>query len=1281
MVARSLSAGLALRGSLAGTIPAPIGVLPLVLLLLSSTRPASALGAYYGTVTTIAGGGANGVMTGTADGVGTAALFSFPLSVTINSAGVIFVTDCGSHKIRAISLTGVVTTFAGGGTSGMASGFVNGIGSNALFYCNTNFWGISISELGVVLTADAYNNNVRIISSTGTVSTIAGGGSDGTTRGFANGVGTNALFDQPSGIVVNAAGTIFVTDFANNNQVRAISPVGVVTTLAGGGSTGIISGYNNGIGTNALFSSLLSIDTWGSEVYVVDNNKVRTISPAGVVTTFVGGGVTGAMLGITNGVGTNALFNAPYIAVDSTGSIIVADSLNYFVRAISPAGTVTRLAGGSASGGPASGSTDGSGTNMLFTRPTGVAIDSSGNIIIVDSKRVRSLLVTATCPAGSVCVGGVLAACPAGSFCPTNSTTPQPCALGSYAPVTSRGSCLLCAPGTFTSVNGSIFCDSFCPAGTARARFGGTRERAQLSASDSKLSLTNILSHNTLPLGESDCTDCPPGTFSDSDGSSTCTQCSAGTANAASRSTSESACVACEPSKYAPAGSASCSACPLNSYPDSAQASCLVGVTPPSNCANGTFSPSGTTTGACTPCPPGTGSFAGASFACATCPTGSACPGGTSPLPCAAGSYAPVAGRTACLLCPPGAWTAATGASFCDNFCTAGTARAKMGGASAADCGDCPRGTYSDSAGAATCTACAAGTASNATRATSANACSKCPLSTYANVASAACSPCPAGSFPDAEQASCLIGVYTCPSGFAPVSSEAPTSAASCAPLTCPPPLAVTADGRACVGCAANTSGTYPACAPCTSDTVCPGLTAAPLVAGAALSAPSASCAMLTGPRSLAPALSVRALPPGIAWLTGVLSVDNAILSGIVLASLAALLFVAARAFASVAAVADGLLARFDAFALSINGAVDRPLKYKARPIGGTFTLLGAIAFATLALTLILQRAADNVNAQRSVVVLDAGAAAAAAELPVFAAAPWGSGIQVRITASGDGGLCAADAKWTATDAGWTLARVPSCGGGSATSQLVFSCADCVLSATSTLSVSLHYSCQSLRVEAAGMDGAGAVTAFVLPTGETTAAAGSLISAVTWTLPTLLSVVNSSVSPSARGFALTTAVHAVTTRVLTVSGSGLVVVPTAASITITIALPLNTFYAVTVLSEKQSFAALLTSIVGLAGVFGFFGSLLGATDYAVKLAPCTAARRARKARTAIAGLPSEEAVGGGSSGAVAATENPLHAVPHAATWRSATDGEDVWFICVETGATAWVVPEGAVLVD
>ena len=357
------------------------------------------------------------------------------------------------------------------------------------------------------------------------------------------------------------------------------------------------------------------------------------------------------------------------------------------------------------------------------------------------------------------------------------------------------------------------------------------------------------------------------------------------------------------------------------------------------------------------------------------------------------------------------------------------------------------------------------------------------------------------------------------------------------------------------------------------------------------------------------------------------------ILSGIVFATFAVLLFALARV--SSFKVADTLFVHFDAFAINIPHQFGSPLVTQARPIGGFFSLIGGIVFITITLVLILQRAANNVTIQRSVVVLNAKASKVAAALPVFSAEPWGAGLQVRIMASGDGSACAS-ATWSATNVGWKFSSTASCSG-SASSQLVFSCADCDISAASSISISLHYSCQSLFIEAAAMDAEGAITSYALPIEETTAAPGSLLSTITWTLPTLLSVVNSTISPSARGFTLTDASHLVTSQALStaVGSGGLAVLPTVSSVTIMIALPLNTFYALSLLSETQSIISLFTSIIGLAGIFGLFGTMLGMAEFIGKKA--TTLKRAK-----ITVVPTEKAVVERDYVDFVSTDNPPH---------------------------------------
>jgi sugar lactone lactonase YvrE len=175
-----------------------------------------------------------------------------------------------------------------------------------------------------------------------------------------------------------------VRNNANSKRNALKSNPGAVTTLAG--ST---DGYLDGTGTGAQFSYLcgVAVDSAGT-VYVGDwnNNRIRKITPAGVVTT-----LAGSTVGYLDGTGTGARFNNPYgVAVDSAGTVYVADSNNNRIRKITPAGVVTTLAGSTV------GYLDGTGTGAQFNNPCGVAVDSAGTVYVGDSNNFRIRKVTTT---------------------------------------------------------------------------------------------------------------------------------------------------------------------------------------------------------------------------------------------------------------------------------------------------------------------------------------------------------------------------------------------------------------------------------------------------------------------------------------------------------------------------------------------------------------------------------------------------------------------------------------------------------------------------------------------------------------------------------------------------------------------------------------------------------------------------------------------------------------------------------------------------------------------
>jgi secreted PhoX family phosphatase len=319
---------------------------------------------------------------GNVDGTGAAARFNQPSGVAVDSAGNVYVADYLNSTIRKVTPTGLVTTLAG--TAGMV-GSADGPGAAARF---SQPAGVAVDSVGNVYVADQSNHTIRKVTAAGVVTTLAGTAG---VVGSVDGPGAAARFYYPTSVAVDSSDNVYVAD-QSNSTIRKVSVTGTVMTLAGSAGR-----YGSADGTGAAASFNLpggvAVDGAGN-VYVADsiNNTVRKVTAAGVVTTLAGAAGTA---GSADGKGAAARFNQPAgVAVDRAGNIYVADQGNATVRKATADGVVTTLAG--AAGVP--GSVDGTGAGALFNSPSGVAVDSAGNVYVADSgnSTLRKVTLTGT---------------------------------------------------------------------------------------------------------------------------------------------------------------------------------------------------------------------------------------------------------------------------------------------------------------------------------------------------------------------------------------------------------------------------------------------------------------------------------------------------------------------------------------------------------------------------------------------------------------------------------------------------------------------------------------------------------------------------------------------------------------------------------------------------------------------------------------------------------------------------------------------------------------------
>ncbi|MFI5148971.1 MAG: T9SS type A sorting domain-containing protein [Bacteroidia bacterium] len=278
-----------------------------------------------------------------------------------------------------------ISTIAGNGIPGFS-----GDGSSATSAQLDSLSGVAIDAAGNIYIADNSNNRIRKVSPAGLITTIAGTGTGG--YGGDGGPATSALLNFPNGIALDGAGNIYIAD-GSNNRVRKISPSGIINTIAGNGTAGF--GGDGGPATTAQLNgpAAIAIDKTGN-VYIADctNQRIRKVDSSGTILTVAGNGTAG--YGGDAGLATSAkLANPTGVAVDGSGNLYIADNYNHRIRFVNSAGIISTVAGSGVAGFAGDGAFA---IHAKLRYPTGVALDKSGNIFIADllNNRIRKVDTT-----------------------------------------------------------------------------------------------------------------------------------------------------------------------------------------------------------------------------------------------------------------------------------------------------------------------------------------------------------------------------------------------------------------------------------------------------------------------------------------------------------------------------------------------------------------------------------------------------------------------------------------------------------------------------------------------------------------------------------------------------------------------------------------------------------------------------------------------------------------------------------------------------------------------
>ena len=343
-----------------------------------------------GVINTFAGSGAvspgNSPSAYNDNGPATSGLLHLPSGVAVDGSGNVYIADTADNLIRKVTTDGIIHSVAGDDYPGFL-----GDGGNAV---NAEFYGpqdVAIDSAGNIYVSDTQNSRIRQITPAGVINTFAGGGTPPTTTSASgstpsngdNGAATSAILQTPFALAIDSSGNLYFAENADS-KIRKVDSKGIITTVAGTGTPGFSGDGSTATNAQMNFPTGIAVDSSGN-LYIADsvNLRVRKIA-GGSITTVAGNG--NVSFGGDNGSALKAQMNGPQgVAVDTAGNVYVADTLNHEVRKIDTKGTISAVAGNGSAG---------SGNNQL-NGPQGVAVDTAGNVYIADTGNARVIKVAA----------------------------------------------------------------------------------------------------------------------------------------------------------------------------------------------------------------------------------------------------------------------------------------------------------------------------------------------------------------------------------------------------------------------------------------------------------------------------------------------------------------------------------------------------------------------------------------------------------------------------------------------------------------------------------------------------------------------------------------------------------------------------------------------------------------------------------------------------------------------------------------------------------------------